>query len=115
MNAAETTGEDDVSARERRCIVTGETLPDKARIRFVADPEGRIVPDIVGTLPGRGIWVTAQRSAVARAVDKKLFGRAAKAQVTADGDLPDRVEAALVRRMVGDLGIAKKSDRKSVV
>jgi predicted RNA-binding protein YlxR (DUF448 family) len=109
LNASEAIDEDDTPARERRCIVTGETLPDNQRVRFVADPEGHIVPDIAGTLPGRGIWVKADRSAVSRAVDKKLFGRAAKAQVTADADLADRVEAGLVRRMVGDLGIARKS------
>jgi predicted RNA-binding protein YlxR (DUF448 family) len=109
LKTAAATRDDDTAMRERRCIVTGETLPDNARVRFVADPEGHIVPDIAGTLPGRGIWVKAERGAVARAVEKKLFGRAAKAAVTADADLPDRVEAALVRRMVGDLGIARKS------
>ncbi len=109
MKTDEAARDDEVATRERRCIVTGETLPDNARVRFVADPEGRIVPDVEGTLPGRGIWVKAERGAVARAVAKKLFGRGAKAAVTAAADLPDRVEAALVRRMAGDLGIARKS------
>jgi uncharacterized protein len=96
--------------RERRCIVTGEILGDGALVRFVADPEGEIVPDIEGTLPGRGIWVRAERPAVAKAVAKKLFARAAKAAVTAAPDLPDRVERLLVKRMLGDLGLARKSE-----
>ena len=107
--SAEKTQREDAAARERRCIVTGEILPDEGRVRFVADPEGRIVPDIEGKLPGRGMWVKAERAAVAKAVAKGLFARAAKAQVTADADLPDRVEMLLVRRMAGDLGLARKS------
>lgn len=110
MNATAAAHEDeDDVARERRCIVTGEILPDRARVRFVADPDGRIVPDIAGTLPGRGLWVKADRATLERAVAKNQFSRAAKKPVAASADLPDRVEAQLVRRMVGDLGIARKS------
>ncbi len=111
MNAAadDVARKEDAAARERRCIVTGEILPDDARVRFVADPDGNIVPDIEGTLPGRGIWVKASRELVARAVAKGLFARAAKAPVKATPDLGDRVEKALLRRIVGDLGIARKS------
>ena len=44
-----------------------------------------------------------------KAVEKKLFARAAKAQVTAGADLSARAEKALVARMLGDLGIARRS------
>jgi uncharacterized protein len=101
--------EHDGGGRERRCIVTGEILPDEKRVRFVVGPDDQIVPDIEETLPGRGIWVKAERAVLAKAVAKGLFARAAKSQVTADADLPDRVERLLVRRMVGDLGLARKS------
>ncbi|HWU25014.1 MAG TPA: RNA-binding protein, partial [Rhizomicrobium sp.] len=109
MNAPELTSEAETAVRERRCIVTGEILPDEKRVRFVADPQGNIVPDVAGTLPGRGLWVKADRDCVARAVGKNAFSKAAKAAVKADADLPDRVEQALVRRMVGDLGLARKA------
>ena len=101
--------EDDVATRERRCIVTGEILPDEMRVRFVVGPEGHVVPDIESVLPGRGLWVKAERAVLEKAVAKNAFARAAKAPVTADADLPDRVERLLVRRMVGDLGLARKS------
>jgi len=103
------TREDDASGRERRCIVTGETLPDEKRVRFVVGPDSQIVPDIEETLPGRGIWVKAERAAVEKAVAKNLFSRAAKAEVKADAGLPDLVERLLIRRMTGDLGLARKS------
>jgi predicted RNA-binding protein YlxR (DUF448 family) len=95
--------------RERRDIVSGEVMADNRLIRFVADPDGHVVPDAAAKLPGRGLWVEASRAAVNKAVEKKLFSRAAKAQVTADADLSARAEKALVARMLGDLGIARRS------
>ena len=95
--------------RERRCIVTGETLDDDRLVRFAVSPDGDIVPDVAAKLPGRGIWVTAEKSAIDEAVKKNLFSRAAKADVKVDADLSSRVEKMLVARMQGDLGLAKRS------
>lgn len=94
---------------ERRCIVTGESGPRGGLIRFVVGPEGDVVPDIAGKLPGRGIWVSAERGALETAVRKRLFARAARAPVTAAADLPEQVEAALVRRMVETIALARKA------
>ncbi|HEY8253556.1 MAG TPA: RNA-binding protein [Rhizomicrobium sp.] len=96
-------------SRERRCIVTGEIMPDNRLIRFVLAPDGQIVPDAAAKLPGRGLWVTASGAAIAAAVEKKLFARAAKAPTHASPDLALRAEKALVARMVGDLGLARRS------
>jgi hypothetical protein len=95
--------------RERRDIVSGEIMPDSRLVRFVADPHGNVVPDVAAKLPGRGLWVEASKDAVNKAVEKKLFSRAAKAQVSAAADLPARAEKALVTRMLGDLGIARRA------
>ena len=100
---------DDSGLRQRRDIVSGTVLPESRLIRFVADPDGNMVPDAGAKLPGRGVWVEASRAAITRAVEKKLFSRAAKAQVVATPDLADRAEKALVTRMLGDLGIARRS------
>ena len=95
--------------RERRDIVSGEIMPENRLIRFVADPDSVIVPDVAAKLPGRGIWVEASKVAIAKAVEKKLFAKAAKAQVSATADLAERTEKALVTRMLGDLGLARRS------
>ena len=42
-------------------------------------------------------------------MEKKLFARAAKAPVIATADLADRAEKALLARIVGDLGSARRS------
>jgi predicted RNA-binding protein YlxR (DUF448 family) len=101
--------EEEAMQRERRCIVSGDVMPDSRLVRFVAAPDGQVVPDVAAKLPGRGLWVTATRKAVTLAVEKKLFARAAKASVTAAADLAERTEKALVTRMLGDLGIARRS------
>ncbi len=94
---------------ERRCIATGETQPKRGLIRFVASPDGMIVPDLAEKLPGRGVWVTASRSAIDKAVAKGLFARGAKAPVKAPDGLTDLVEAALARRVVELISLARKA------
>lgn len=101
-------------ARARTCIVTGETADPAAMVRFVVTPQGGVVPDIEGKLPGRGIWVVARRAAVERAVAKRLFARAAKMDVAAPADLADQVDAGLRRRILTLLGLAKKAGRLAV-
>ncbi len=46
---------------ERKCIATGDVQPKHGLIRFVVGPDAQIVPDIAGKLPGRGIYVAADR------------------------------------------------------
>jgi predicted RNA-binding protein YlxR (DUF448 family)/ribosomal protein L30E len=111
MTAVAKIMEEDDDMRERRDIVSGEVLPENRLIRFAFAPDGTVVPDVAAKLPGRGAWVEASKVAIAAAVEKKLFGRTAKANVVATSDLPTRTEAALVARMVGDLGIARRSGK----
>lgn len=94
---------------ERRCISTGAVGPKQGLIRFVVGPGGDIVPDIAGKLPGRGIWVTADRAALDKAVAKGLFARAARRAVEVPGDLVALTEAALVRRVIGLISLARKA------
>ncbi len=110
MNLAiRATDEDDDAMRERRCIVRGEVLPDGKLIRFVVAPDGTVTPDLACTLPGRGIWVSADKASFDTAVKKNLFAKAARAQVTVPPDLAARVEMLLVARMQADLGLARRS------
>jgi len=96
-------------ARERRCIVTGDVLAEARLVRFAADPDGNVVPDVAAVLPGRGMWVSATRAVVAAAVAKNLFSKSAKMPLKASGDLPDRVERLIVARMQSDLGLARRA------
>lgn len=93
----------------RRCLVSGQERPKAELVRFVVGPEGAIVPDIDGRLPGRGLWTLARRDIVALGVTKRLFARAAKRPVTVDADLADRVERLLTRRCIDGLGLARRA------
>lgn len=96
---------------QRTCIATGETGAPERMIRFVVGPEGDVVPDLARRLPGRGLWVKAERSAVERAVAKNLFARAARASIKPAGDLAERVERLLLERALADLGRARRAGR----
>ncbi|WP_295048341.1 RNA-binding protein, partial [uncultured Paracoccus sp.] len=96
---------------ERRCIVTGEVQPKAGLIRFVAGPDGQVVPDLAEKLPGRGIWVSADRAAIDKAAAKGMFSRAAKAPVKAPENLADLVEAGVARRLVELVSLTRKSGR----
>lgn len=95
----------------RTCIVTGAEEAPERMLRFVVGPAGDIVPDLARRLPGRGMWVRAERQLVERAVDKNLFAKAARASVKASADLADRVERLLLERALADLGRARRAGR----
>jgi len=106
--------------RERRCIVRRTSLTEDRLIRFVASPDGVVTPDISARLPGRGLWVTAERAAIIEAGEKSGFSRAAKEQLTLPGEaagqsrqdaavaLADLTEKLLRDRAIAALGMAKR-------
>ncbi|WP_375279602.1 RNA-binding protein [Pseudooctadecabacter sp.] len=93
---------------DRRCIVTGEVAPQAGLIRFVVGPDGTVVPDVLGKLPGRGMWVTASRDALDKA-GKGQFSKSAKAPVQVPDGLADEVERQLARRVVDLIALARKA------
>jgi predicted RNA-binding protein YlxR (DUF448 family) len=97
------------AARERRDIVTGEVMDEDRLIRFVAGPDGVVVPDLARKLPGRGLWVAADRASLETAARKGLFSRAAKAKLSASPDMAEQVAQLLQRRLLMGLGLARKS------
>jgi uncharacterized protein len=101
--------EDETSGAERRCIVTGEVRDKGALLRFVLDPDGRIVPDVAGKLPGRGLWLTPRRDIVATAIAKRHFARAARQPVAVDDDLVDRIEGLLAARCRDEVALARRA------
>ena len=97
------------ASRERRDLVTGEVMAEDRLIRFVAGPGGVVTPDLARKLPGRGLWVAANRSSVETAAKKGLFSRSAKTKLVAGPDLADQVDTLLARRVLEGLGLAKRA------
>ncbi len=96
------------ASRQRRDIASGELADEAGLIRFVAGPEGQVVPDLGRKLPGRGMWVAASREAVDAAIKKNLFSRSAKAPLKAGPGLSDLIETLLARRCLDQLGLARR-------
>lgn len=94
---------------ERKCLATGEVQPKHGLVRFVMGPDSQVVPDVMGKLPGRGVYVAADRAALETAVKKKLFARGFKAPVQVPENLIDEVERQIQRRVVDLLSLARKS------
>ena len=99
---------DATTDRERRDLVTHEVMDESRLIRFVAGPDGSVFPDLGRKLPGRGLWVAADRASVETAAKKNLFSRAAKTKLSASADLAAVVESQLFRRCLDQLGLARR-------
>jgi len=100
---------DDARARTRLCAVTRKVLPVDALIRFVAAPDGVVVADIRNRLPGRGLWVGANRALVMEAQKRKLFSRHLKAEVIVPPDLADGITRLLAEDALQMLAFANKA------
>jgi predicted RNA-binding protein YlxR (DUF448 family) len=99
------------SAPERLCIATREVKPVAELVRFVVGPDGVVVPDLAGNLPGRGAWITATRQALDQAMRNAVFSRAFRGKGVAPADLGDRVERLLERAALESLSLANKAGR----
>ncbi|HEY9218581.1 MAG TPA: RNA-binding protein [Phenylobacterium sp.] len=96
-------------SRERRDAVSGEVMAEERLIRFVEGPGGIVTPDLARKLPGRGVWVAADRASLEAAVKKNAFARSAKTKLTAPPNLADQVETLLTRRLLDGLGLARRA------
>lgn len=83
-------------------------------MRFVVGPDGVLTPDAAAKLPGRGVWVTASREAIALAAKKGGFARGLKGPVQAPPGLADQVEAALARRCLELTGLCRRAGALSL-
>ena len=111
-------GQDIRAARERRCIITGESGPVEKMVRLVMGPEGVLVPDLAEKLPGRGLWVSADGSLMRDAVsDGRLVKGASRSLKTAvkpsalPADLAGQIEGLLVKRVLDRLGLERRAGR----
>lgn len=97
------------SGTERMCVVTRSVRPIDELIRFVVAPTGEAIPDLKRKLPGRGLWVTASRKAVAEAAKRNLFAKGFKKNVKASPTLAADTDRLMVRGVIEALAITAKA------
>lgn len=95
--------------RHRRCLATGDVRPTEALVRFVVDGDGMLVADVAERLPGRGLWLTADRAVLERACRRNLFAKAARARVIVPPDLIALVETRLLRHCLDGIALARRA------
>jgi len=95
--------------RERKDIASGELRDPADMLRLGFSPDGLVVADIYGKLPGRGAWIEATRASVDKAIKTGAFSRAAKRKVIVPNNFADTIEAGLSARVLGLLGMAKRA------
>jgi uncharacterized protein len=110
-NEPDDDADDELIVNDRTCIVTREAGSPETLIRFVAGPDGQVVPDLKRRLPGRGCWVKAERALIDRAVQKKSFARALKTDAKADADLGATVDRLLAADLIGMMNMARKASQ----
>jgi predicted RNA-binding protein YlxR (DUF448 family) len=99
----------DRSATMRMCAVTRQVRPIGELIRFVVSPQGEVVPDLKRKLPGRGLWISASRQAVAEAARRNQFSKGFKRELRGTPALAANTEALLVRSAIEALAMAAKA------
>lgn len=99
----------DIRKPVRQCALSRTRFREDELLRFVLDPENRVLPDIKRKLPGRGVWIAASYDAVTNAVRKGIFSRAFKRSVTADPALPGLAATLLKHAALQDLALTNKT------
>ena len=99
---------------QRRCVATGEVADKDALLRFVVAPSGALVPDLRQRLPGRGLYLAPRRAAVALALKKRVFARAARRPVEVPADLADKLETMIAEHALELIGLARRAGQAVV-
>jgi predicted RNA-binding protein YlxR (DUF448 family) len=99
----------DKSTTVRMCAVARQVRSIDELIRFVVSPTGEVIPDLKRKLPGRGLWISASRRAVAEAVRRHQFSKGFKREVRVSPTLATDTEALLARSAIEALAMAAKA------
>lgn len=94
---------------EQRCPVTGEVREQEEMLRLVLAPDGRVVVDLGGKLPGDAIFIASRAEVLenATAAIKTAFGE----NTTLPGQILDVVEMGLVKRIQNTVSLARKAGK----
>ena len=100
---------------QRSCLGCGTTRDKGDLLRFVLGPDGTLVPDLKGNLPGRGAYTCPKDECLRQAVKRKRFAASFKTPVTGldTESLLAGIRTLVVERIRGYLSLAAKAGRSS--
>lgn len=93
---------------ERKCIVEGVVKPQSEMLRFV-ELDNELLPDFNKKLPGKGMYITANRLILEKAIEKKFFHKVSKHNLKISEDFINMVENLVKQKALDSINIARKS------
>lgn len=98
---------------QRTCLGCRMVKDQPGLVRFVRSPDGAVLVDYRGKLPGRGAYTCMQAGCIANAVNRKQFDRTFRAscQPQSADELIAGLIDALQEHMVALIGMARKSSQ----
>ena len=93
---------------ERKCIVDGTVKPQSELLRFV-ELNNELLPDFNKKLPGKGMYITANRLSLEKAIEKKIFNKVSKRNLKLSDDFINIVESLIKQKALDSINIARKS------
>ena len=78
-------------------------------LRFVAAPNGTLTGDFSGKLPGKAVWVSAQRNVLMQAIENDHFSKELDQTVIIPDNLCDLLLSAIDQRIDGTLGLLNRT------
>ncbi|MUG04226.1 DUF448 domain-containing protein [Bombella sp. ESL0378] len=94
---------------QRRCLVTRTHDEPQHMVRFVIGPEGQIVADLAARLPGRGMWLRAERAVLEDPQLPRFFARAARQKVDVPASLIESVRDGLAKRLLDGISLGRRA------
>lgn len=96
---------------QRTCLGCRQVKDQVQLIRFVRAPDGEILADLKGRLPGRGAYLCNSRACIEATLRRKQFDRAFRqpCQAVTVEELADVVARELLAHLASLLGMARKS------
>ena len=93
---------------ERKCILEGVVKPISQLLRFV-ELNNELLPDFNKKLPAKGMYVTANKLSLQKALQKKLFHKVSKHNLKIAEDFMNTVENLIKHQTMESLNLARKS------
>lgn len=96
---------------QRTCLGCRNVFDRNDLLRFVLAPQGLLLVDYRGRLPGRGAYTCLNRDCIAEAVRRRQFARTFKQEISpvAVDSIASELRRQIQERICGLIGMARKS------
>lgn len=100
---------------QRTCISCRETTEKKQLVRYVLDPQSRVLVDYRQKLPGRGVYTCFSHSCIEMAVKRQGFKRGFKHDCypVDTKELNGQLRLAVEQKIINLIGMARKAGEVS--